>query len=203
MGIKGELGGGFPQLEPAFIITMDWDPAHMLGPTTQPKNHLSYIKLHGTVKSVHDSSFPPFAADFVDAGAWIQQEVLPSGETWFRSDVSTLLRVVEPPNTSADPAVAETETGLIRLKWSGVGTLPGILTSALEKDIPELNRAISREGKLGGFAITYSFQTGDQCYKYLEHAVYVGKSRIVVAPAEGAQEVRKPVYEMKVSYLAA
>ena len=62
------------------------------GPTTQPKNHLSYMKLRGTVTSARDSSLPPFAAEFVDGGVWVQQEDLPSGETWVKTEASVLLR---------------------------------------------------------------------------------------------------------------
>ena len=62
------------------------------GPTTQPKNLLTYGKLRGTVKPVHDSSHPPFAADFVDGGAWIQLEALASGETWAKGNISVLLK---------------------------------------------------------------------------------------------------------------
>ena len=50
------------------------------------------MKIHGTIKSVRDSSLPPFAADFVDAGVWIQQEDLPSGETCVKVEASALLR---------------------------------------------------------------------------------------------------------------
>ena len=46
-------------------------------------------------------------------------------------------------------------------------------------------------------------QTGDPRYKYLEHAVYVGRGRMVAAPAGDAQEGRGASYEIKISYLAA
>lgn len=104
----------------------------MSGPTTHPKNHLDYLKVQGTVRTAPGGSFPPFEADIVDAGTWVQQEHLPSGQVWMRTEATALLRcyyctsthlfkshaniyfrrVVEPTNTSADPAVAETETGV-------------------------------------------------------------------------------------------
>jgi len=149
---------------------------------------------------VHDSGLPPFAADFVDGGIWAQQEVLPSGETWVKIEGSALLRVTDPPNPSADPTVAETETGLLRLKWNAIGSPVGTMKPALEKNIPELLRVIPREDEPGSLALTYTFQTGDPRYKYLEHAVYVGKSRAVVVQAE---EGPKVLGEIKVSYLAA
>lgn len=48
-----------------------------------------------------------------------------------------------------------------------------------------------------------SIQTGDQRYKYLEHAVYVGNARMKVVPAEERPEGHRVIYEMKISYLAA
>lgn len=62
------------------------------GPTTHPKNNLNYVKLRGTVRSAHDSSFPPFEADFVDGGAWVQEEVLASGQPWIKPEGYALLR---------------------------------------------------------------------------------------------------------------
>jgi len=200
MGIKGELGGGFPQPKPAFSMTVEWDVAHSLGPTTHPKNHLSYLKIRGTVKSAHDSNFPPFEAEFVDGGAWVQEELLHSGQPWIKPEGFALLRVVEPPNTLTDP---ETETGLVRLTWSGVGSLPNTLKPAFEKDLPQLIRAMPTEDEPGATVNTYKFQTGDQRYKYLEHAVYIGNSRIMIVPAEDRQDGHKAIYDMKVCYLAA
>jgi len=205
MGLKGELGDGFPQLKPAFNITFDWDAAHILGPTTYPKNRLSYVKVHGTVKSVPDSSLPPFAADFVDGGVWLQEEVLPSGEPWVKTEGFALLKVIEPQlpqHTLADLTLAETETGLIRLKWNAIATLPETMEPAITKDVSELIRVMPREDNPGA-AIVYSFETGDQRYKYLEHAVYVGKSRMVAVPPENTHDGRTMFFEVKVSYLAA
>ena len=61
------------------------------GPTTHPKN-LSYVKMYGTIKSVHGSGLPPLEGDIIDGGAWIQQEYLPSGETVAKADISNLIR---------------------------------------------------------------------------------------------------------------
>lgn len=66
--------------------------ASITGPTTHPKNQLSYVKLHGTVRSVHDSGLPPLEAEFVDSGAWVQEEILPSGGSWVRPEGFALLR---------------------------------------------------------------------------------------------------------------
>lgn len=46
-------------------------------------------------------------------------------------------------------------------------------------------------------------QTGDPRYKYLEHAVYVGRGRMVTPPAGDAQGGRGASYEIKMSCLAA
>ena len=46
-------------------------------------------------------------------------------------------------------------------------------------------------------------QTGDQRYKYLEHAVYVGKTILVHVPPEDTQEEHNIVMDLKISYLAA
>ena len=92
------------------------------------------MKLYGTIKPVHGSGLPPFEAEIVDLGAWVQLDYLPSGETWIRADMSGLLRcyslvrfagqtdihiyrVIDPPAASADPAVAETETGVSQLHF--------------------------------------------------------------------------------------
>jgi len=124
MGIKGEQGGGFPQPKPAFVITCDWDAAHVLGPTTHPKNNLSYVKLRGTVKTVRDSGLPPLEAEFVDAGAWVQEEVLPSGQPWIKPEGCALLRVVEPLNASVDPLLPIPRQGLSVLNGLGSDLCP-------------------------------------------------------------------------------
>jgi len=201
MGIKGEQGDGFPQLKPALIMTFDCDAGSSLGPTTHPENHLHYMKFRGTVESVRDGH-PPFTAEVVDAGTWLQQEALPSGESWIKSDSYALLRVIDPPNTSADPAVAEVETGLIRFKATGVSIAAPILKPALNKDTPELLRLVPA-GQRAESVTTYTFQTGDPRYKYLEHAVYAAIGGALVLPAEDEPEGRKVVYQSKVGYLAA
>jgi len=204
MGLKGELGDGFPQLKPAFIWTIDWDAYHQLGPTTHPKNHLGYVKWGGTVKSVPGNGLPPLEAKFVDAGSWVQHEVVqPSGETWLKYEGFGLMRVVEPPNAAANPAVAEMETGLIRVKLNVVGNLSSMLQPTLEKNIPELIKGVPKVNKPGHMVATYSFETGDPRYKYLEHAVYVGQVSMRVVPAESSQEGQSIVGEVKLCYLAA
>jgi len=199
MGIKGAVEGGFPETKPAFVLAFHWEASHNLGPTTHPKNNLAYAKFEGSIRTAPDSSLPPFEAEVVDGSVWAQLDHLPSGETWVKTDATALLRVVEPPNASVDPAVAETETGYIRLKWNSVGQLAGLLEPCFAGDGPEIARKLQREPNpplLGSF----SFHTGDPRYKFLEHAVYVGKSRLVDNPTEG---VRQASAEYRISYLAA
>jgi len=87
------------------------------------------------------------------------------------------------------------------MKWNGMGHLPETLVPGLEKNIPALTSAMSKEEEPGSVAATCSFETGDQRYKYLEHAVYVGKQRMVVVPTEaGGSTV---MYEVKISCVAA
>lgn len=50
------------------------------------------MKVYGTVKSVHDSGHPPFAAEIVDGGLWAQQEYLASGERWVKLEGNAILR---------------------------------------------------------------------------------------------------------------
>ena len=92
------------------MLQIDWDPENVhilgiqpnelstgpsltiLGPTTHPKNQLRYVNFHGSMKAVHGSDLPPFEADIVDGGAWLQEEHLPSGEIWVKVEHSALLR---------------------------------------------------------------------------------------------------------------
>ena len=62
------------------------------GPTTHPKNNLTYLKVHGSIKSVQGSGLPPFEAEIIDGGGWTQEDHSPSGEPWARADLSALLR---------------------------------------------------------------------------------------------------------------
>jgi len=202
MGIKGEGEGGFPQPKPAFILTVDWDAAHRLGPTTHPKNLLSYVKVYGTMKSIKESGLPPFDAEIVDCGAWVQQEYLSSGETVARSELSTLIRVINPPAASADPAIAETETGLIRLKWSVIANIFGTLQPVLDRDVTGFIRETQKKPSPGGTVSTLSFQTGDHRYKFLEHAVYVGKGNVTLS-TESVEGEPKMISVYYISYLMA
>jgi len=200
MGIKGEeVEGGFPQAKPAFTITLDWGAPHGLGPTTYPKNNLSYVKVQGSIKTAQGSDLPSFEADFVDAGSWVQQEHLPSGEVWMKAESFALLRVVESSSdASVDP---ETETGMIRLKWNTIGNLPR-LKAALEKD-SDFVQGFRKDPRSRGTVDSFSFETGDHRYKFLEHAVYIGKSRLVVAPPDGPQGKPRMTGEYHISYVAA
>ena len=92
------------------MLQIDWDPEHahalgiepnelstdpsltILGPTTHPKNQLRYVKFHGSIETVQGSDLPPFEADIIDGGAWIQESHLPSGEVWINVEHSALLR---------------------------------------------------------------------------------------------------------------
>jgi len=199
MGIKGAVEGGFPETKPAFALELHWGPTHNLGPTTHPKNNLAYGKFAGSIRTAPGSSLPPFEAEIVDSGAWAQQDHLPSGETWLRTDTTALLRVVEPSNASVDPVVAETETGYIRMKWSSVVQFSRFLESCLAGDGAEITRKLQREPN-PHLVATFSFHTGDPRYKFLEHAVYVGKGRLGANPTE---DVRQGSAEYKISSLAA
>jgi len=195
MGIKGEVGDGFPQSKPAFTLLVDWEPEdiHTLGPTTHPKNKLSYAKFRGTIKTAQGSDLPPFEADIVDSGAWAQEDNLPSGEAWVKTELFALLRVTEPSGSSVDP---EMETGLIRMKWNCLGIVPR-LQALLKKD-----HETAMEGPRGLLG-SLSFTTGDPRYKFLEHAVYVGICRFVITPPENAGERPQFHGEYKISYVAA
>lgn len=63
---------------------------HILTLSTLGPN-LGHVKFHGRIESVHDSSLPHFAAHFVDAGGWVQQEDH-SGENWTKWGALALLR---------------------------------------------------------------------------------------------------------------
>jgi len=202
MGIKGETEGGFPQTKPAFVFTYYWDGNHKLGPTTHPKNNLDYVKAEGTVRTVPGGSLPPFEAIIVDSGTWVQQDHLPSGEVVMRSEATALLRVVEPPNASVDPAVAEMETGYIRMKWNSVAKIGGFLSPCIAMDIEEITRRLQRDPPPSAVG-TFSFQTGDHRYKFLEHAVYIGKCGLVASQADGVPEGRKLALQYKVNSLPA
>jgi len=199
MGLKGEIGDGFPQPKPAFIVHAEWDHALRLGPTT-PKNQLTYLKVHGSIKTVQGSDLPPFEAEIVDGGGWTQEDHSPSGEPWARADLCALLRVTEPSGGSVDP---EMETGLIRMNWTCLGVEPSV--QDLMKKTREWEEAMTKEPqKLAQAALgSISFTTGDPRYKFLEHAVYVGKCKVVLVPPENVGE-RPHVYgEYKISYVAA
>ena len=62
------------------------------GPTKHPKNQLTYLKFHGTIKTVQGNGLPPFEADIVDSGAWAQEDHLSSGEVWVKTEHFALLR---------------------------------------------------------------------------------------------------------------
>jgi len=203
MGIKGEVEGGFPQPKPAFTALIDWDPKdfHALGPTTHPKNQLSHINFQGGLfKTVQGSGLPYFEAVVVDGVGWTQEEHLLSGEAWVKGEATALLRVIEPSGSSGDP----TETGLIRMKWASRGILPRLQDyfkkdRDLEAKIVENPQMPLPQGALGSI----SFTTGDPRYKFLEHAVYVGRYRFMATPPEGSAEKPRIYGEYKISYVAA
>ena len=69
---------------------------HWLNPIscsmTDHKNHLTYIKFQGSIKSVQGSGLPHFKGVVVDGEAWGQEVHLPSGEAWIKGEVTTLFR---------------------------------------------------------------------------------------------------------------
>lgn len=76
------------------IITTQCCFSPISGPTTYPKNNLSYVKLQGSMKTALESDLPSFEADFVDAGSWVQEEHLPSGDICVKAESFALLRWV-------------------------------------------------------------------------------------------------------------
>jgi len=201
MGLKGAVESGFPEPKPAFTLTLDWDAPHALGGTTHPKNQLSYVKLQGSIKTVNGSGLPPFEANIVDSGSWVQQDYQPGGEAWMTAESFALLKVVEQAGASVDP---ETETGLIRMKWRSIGNFPRLKAAlARDNEFEETIRKDPQGASPRGTVDTFSFETGDHRYKALEHAVYIGKCRLVVSPPQSGGGKPRVLGEYHISYVAA
>ena len=69
---------------------------HWLNPIscsmTDHKNHLTYIKFQGSIKSVQGSGLPHLEGVVVDGEAWGQEVHLPSGEAWVKGGTTALFR---------------------------------------------------------------------------------------------------------------
>jgi len=193
----------FPQLQPALILTCDWDTDHSLfGSIKAPGNHISFVKLSGTVTTAQGSDLPSFKAEMTDGGVWIRQEYISADEIWFKTEIFSLLKITDGPPHSSDPSVAVLETGLIKTKWQGVGRVPPSLPSQIETfgDIPELVKIVKKSTTPGSLTVsTCSFETSDPRYKFLEHAAFVGQSHLITVPADNMPGGHKLVTQVRVS----
>jgi len=199
----GQDDSSFPQVQPALILNCDWDTDKSLfGPLKEPGNHLSFVKPRGTVTTVQGSDLPSFMAEIKEGGLWLRQEYISADEIWFKTELNGLLKVTDGPPHSSDPSVAVLETGHIRLKWQGLGRIPPSFPPQTFGDIPELVKAVRKSTAPSNLTVTtYSFETSDPRYKFLEHAVFVGQSHLETVPADNIRGGHKVVVKMRISCL--
>jgi len=134
----------------------------------------------------------------------MRQEYISADDIWFKSDIYALLKVTDGPPHSPDPSVAALETGHVRLKWQGVGRIPSSITPQIATlgDVPGLVKIVGRSTAPRSLSVsTCSFETSDPRYKYLEHAVFVGQSRLMTMPADNLPGGHKIASEIRVSCL--